>query len=57
MKCIPIFGSGHVFLLFSVNAHDKRIDKNLYYMAKASGRYNARSDWLRARSEQGITHS
>ena len=25
-------------------------------MAKASGRYNACSDWLRARSEQGITH-
>ena len=22
-------------------------------MAKASGRYNARSDWIRARSEQG----
>ena len=26
-----------------------------YYMTKTSGRYNARSDWLRARSEQGIT--
>ena len=25
-------------------------------MAKASGRYNACSDWLRARAEQGITH-
>ena len=24
-------------------------------MTKASGRYNARSDWLRVRSEQGIT--
>ena len=23
-----------------------------YYMTKASGRYSARSDWLRARSEQ-----
>ena len=28
---------------------------HIYYMTKASGRYNARSDWLRARSEQGIT--
>ena len=27
-----------------------------YYMAKASGRYNACSDWLRARSKQGSTH-
>ena len=25
-------------------------------MAKASGRYNARCDWLKARSEQGITY-
>ena len=27
------------------------VNNNLYYMAKASGRYNACSDWLRARSE------
>ena len=32
------------------------IIKYYYYMAKASGRCNALSDWLRARSEQGILH-
>ena len=27
-----------------------------YYMAKASGPYNACSNWLRARSEQRVTY-
>ena len=45
-------------ILFSMNAVSNfafKLIKGFYYIAKASGEYDARSDWLRTRSQQGIT--